>query len=53
MNGTLGLPRSAAGALTTQTDHDLGMLNIEIGVAPLCPAEFVIFRNQLVSPAAL
>ena len=31
---------------TTQADVDSGRLNIEIGFAPLRPAEFVIFRIQ-------
>jgi phage tail sheath protein FI len=29
---------------TTQTDINQGIVNIEVGFAPLKPAEFVIFR---------
>jgi len=31
---------------TTQTDRDLGVVNIDVGFAPLKPAEFVILRLQ-------
>jgi Bacteriophage tail sheath protein len=31
---------------TSQTDRELGVVNIEVGFAPLRPAEFVIIRIQ-------
>jgi phage tail sheath protein FI len=31
---------------TTQTDIDLGIVNIIVGFAPLKPAEFVIIKIQ-------
>ncbi|MDQ1439574.1 MAG: uncharacterized protein QOK43_3203 [Acidimicrobiaceae bacterium] len=31
---------------TTQADRDLGVVNIEVGFAPLKPAEFVVIRLQ-------
>jgi hypothetical protein len=32
---------------TTQNDRDLGIVNIEVGFAPLRPAEFVVIKLQL------
>jgi phage tail sheath protein FI len=37
---------------TTQTDIDAGRVNIEVGFAPLKPAEFVIVRIQQINPRA-
>jgi phage tail sheath protein FI len=34
------------GETTTQSDIDLGIVNIEVGFAPLKPAEFVILKIQ-------
>ena len=34
------------GETTTQNDRNLGIVNIEVGFAPLKPAEFVIIRIQ-------
>jgi phage tail sheath protein FI len=34
---------------TTQNDRDLGIVNIEVGFAPLKPAEFVIIRIQQIA----
>jgi phage tail sheath protein FI len=34
------------GETTTQTDIDLGVVNILVGFAPLKPAEFVVLRIQ-------
>ena len=31
---------------TTQGDRDLGIVNIEVGFAPLKPAEFVVIKLQ-------
>jgi phage tail sheath protein FI len=31
---------------TTQNDIDLGVVNINVGFAPLKPAEFVVIRIQ-------
>ena len=31
---------------TTQNDRDLGIVNIEVGFAPLKPAEFVVIKLQ-------
>jgi phage tail sheath protein FI len=31
---------------TTQTDINLGIVNIQVGFAPLEPAEFVVIRLQ-------
>ena len=31
---------------TTQTDVNLGIVNIEVGFAPLKPAEFVVIKIQ-------
>jgi hypothetical protein len=37
---------------TTQSDIDAGRVNIEVGFAPLKPAEFVIVRIQQINPRA-
>jgi uncharacterized protein len=37
---------------TTQTDIDNGIVNIEVGFAPLKPAEFVVIKIQQLSPQA-
>ena len=37
------------GETTTQTDIDLGIVNIEVGFAPLKPAEFVILKIQQIA----
>jgi phage tail sheath protein FI len=37
---------------TTQTDIDNGRVNIEVGFAPLKPAEFVIIRIRQINPRA-
>ncbi|MGQ0444604.1 MAG: phage tail sheath family protein [Beijerinckiaceae bacterium] len=37
------------GETTTQTDIDNGIVNIEVGFAPLKPAEFVIIKIQQIS----
>ncbi|BCH34318.1 hypothetical protein MesoLjLc_62480 [Mesorhizobium sp. L-8-10] len=37
------------GETTTQTDIDLGIVNIEVGFAPLKPAEFVIIKIQQIA----
>ncbi len=34
---------------TTQSDRDLGIVNIEVGFAPLKPAEFVIIKIQQIA----
>jgi phage tail sheath protein FI len=34
---------------TTQTDIDLGRVNIHVGFAPLKPAEFVVLRIQQIA----
>jgi phage tail sheath protein FI len=34
------------GQTTTQADRDLGIVNIEVGFAPLKPAEFVVIKIQ-------
>jgi len=34
---------------TTQNDIDLGIVNIEVGFAPLKPAEFVIIKIQQIA----
>jgi uncharacterized protein len=36
---------------TTQRDVDKGVVNIEVGFAPLKPAEFVILKIQQIAPA--
>ena len=37
----------------TQTDIDLGILKVEIAIAPVRPAEFVVFTiSQLVQTAS-
>lgn len=35
---------------TTEADRNLGIVNIEVGFAPLKPAEFVIIRIQQIAP---
>jgi uncharacterized protein len=37
------------GQTTTQSDRDRGIVNIEVGFAPLKPAEFVIIKIQQIS----
>jgi len=37
---------------TTQTDIDNGIVNIEVGFAPLKPAEFVVIKIRQISPQA-
>jgi phage tail sheath protein FI len=37
------------GETTTQTDRNLGIVNIEVGFAPLKPAEFVIIKIQQIA----
>jgi phage tail sheath protein FI len=37
------------GDTTTQSDIDLGVVNIEVGFAPLKPAEFVIIKIQQIA----
>ena len=37
------------GETTTQNDRNLGIVNIEVGFAPLKPAEFVIIRIQQIA----
>ena len=37
------------GETTTQTDIDNGIVNIEVGFAPLKPAEFVIIKIQQIA----
>ena len=37
------------GETTTQADRNLGIVNIEVGFAPLKPAEFVIIRIQQIA----
>ena len=37
------------GETTTQADRDLGIVNIEVGFAPLKPAEFVIIKIQQIA----
>jgi phage tail sheath protein FI len=39
------------GETTTQTDIDNGIVNINVGFAPLKPAEFVILRIQQIHPS--
>ena len=39
------------GETTTQSDIDNGVVNIEVGFAPLKPAEFVIIKIQQIAPA--
>jgi uncharacterized protein len=39
------------GETTTQTDIDNGIVNIEVGFAPLKPAEFVIIKIQQIHPS--
>ena len=34
---------------TTQVDRNLGIVNIEVGFAPLKPAEFVIIKIQQIA----
>ena len=34
---------------TTPTDRNLGIVNIEVGFAPLKPAEFVVIRIQQIA----
>ena len=34
---------------TTQADRNLGIVNIEVGFAPLKPAEFVIIKIQQIA----
>jgi phage tail sheath protein FI len=34
---------------TTQADRDLGIVNIEVGFAPLKPAEFVVIRIEQIA----
>ena len=34
---------------TTQADRNLGIINIEVGFAPLIPAEFVIVRIRQIA----
>jgi phage tail sheath protein FI len=41
------------GETTTQTDIDNGIVNIEVGFAPLKPAEFVIIKIQQIRPTAV
>jgi phage tail sheath protein FI len=36
---------------TTQTDIDIGIVNIVVGFAPLYPAEFVVISIQQISPS--
>jgi phage tail sheath protein FI len=38
------------GETTTQNDIDNGIVNIEVGFAPLKPAEFVIIKIQQIHP---
>ena len=39
------------GTTTTQSDVDNGILNIQIGIAPVRPAEFVVIQiSQLTQP---
>jgi phage tail sheath protein FI len=40
------------GETTTQSDIDLGIVNIEVGFAPLKPAEFVIIKIRQIAPAS-
>lgn len=40
------------GSTTTQTDIDNGIVNIEVGFAPLKPAEFVILKIQQIARRA-
>jgi hypothetical protein len=40
------------GETTTQSDIDNGIVNIEVGFAPLKPAEFVIIKIQQIAPAS-
>lgn len=35
---------------TTEADRNLGIVNIEVGFAPLKPAEFVVIRIQQIAP---
>jgi hypothetical protein len=37
------------GETTTQNDRNLGIVNIEVGFAPLKPAEFVIIKIQQIA----
>jgi phage tail sheath protein FI len=37
------------GETTTQNDRNLGIVNIEIGFAPLKPAEFVVIKIQQIA----
>jgi phage tail sheath protein FI len=37
------------GETTTQADRDLGIVNIEVGFAPLKPAEFVVIKIQQIA----
>src|SRR5262249_31005185 len=37
------------GETTTATDRELGIVNIEVGFAPLKPAEFVVIRIQQIA----
>ena len=37
---------------TTQTDIDNGIVNIEVGFAPLKPAEFVVLKIQQIARRA-
>ena len=34
---------------TTQNDRNLGIVNIEVGFAPLKPAEFVVIKIQQIA----
>jgi phage tail sheath protein FI len=36
-------------ATTTQNDRNLGIVNIEVGFAPLKPAEFVVIKIQQIA----
>ncbi len=40
------------GTTTTPVDIELGMVNIDVGVAPVKPAEFVVLRMQQIAQAA-
>ena len=37
------------GTTTTQTDRNLGIVNIIVGFAPLKPAEFVVLKLQQIA----
>jgi uncharacterized protein len=36
---------------TTQSDRDLGIVNVQVGFAPLKPAEFVVLTLQQIAGA--